>query len=167
VAKNSLRIAAIGDVDELNAAIGVAISGGLHPQVQAECQTIQNRLFDLGSDLATPREWASAHGLSVSGIDRQDCERLEMSIDRLTEELPSLREFILPGGTAASAGLHLARCVCRRAERSVLALSQEEPVQAEILQFLNRLSDWLFVAARTSNARANVCDVAWKKKEQN
>jgi cob(I)alamin adenosyltransferase len=157
-----LRIAAIGDVDELNAVLGVAISQGLHPLLAEECAAIQNRLFDFGAELASP----TGSRNSTLQIDDEDVKRLEDSMDSMSEGLSPLREFILPGGSRASAALHLARCVCRRAERAVLSLSEEAAVRQELLQYLNRLSDWLFTAARTSNAQENVSDIAWKKKEQ-
>ncbi len=162
ISKTSPRISAIGEVDELNAALGVAISASSDPELLALGRSIQNRLFDLGSELATPD--VERYGLPK--ISDDDVFELESSIDSQTASLPPLRQFILPGGTSTSAFLHLARCVCRRAERAVLTLNEEEPVRSEITRYLNRLSDWLFVAARTSNALSNVPDVAWMKKEQ-
>jgi len=159
ISKTSPRIAAIGEVDELNAALGVAVASRLDEDLEAELEWVQNRLFDIGSELAAPK---GRDDLPIVGED--DVDRIERSIDRLMASLPPLRQFILPGGTPQSAALHLARCVCRRAERAAFTLARDEPVRAEILQFLNRLADWLFVAARTANNRQNVLDVAWKKR---
>lgn len=144
--KTSLRIRAIGDVDELNAALGLVTATD-------ELREIQSRLFDLGATLATPT------GARFNGNAALE---LEASIDRQTADLPALRNFILPGGSSAAAYLHLARTICRRAERSVLELDQESPVPSEAKVFLNRLSDWLFTAARTANATRHVSDVEWR-----
>jgi cob(I)alamin adenosyltransferase len=156
-----LRIAAIGDVDELNAALGVARTACEPGDLYEILGDLQNSLFDVGAELACPDGLASG----TSGVGESNVRRLEDSMDEMTEELPPLKDFILPGGTALAASLHLARCVCRRAERSILALDGQEPIRADVLRFVNRLSDWLFVAARTSNARSNVDDVIWRKPE--
>jgi len=159
VEKDSLRIQAIGEVDELNAAIGVARcygSGGL------ALAKIQNWLFDLGAELATPE----GTRFQNAALADEHVKWLEQSIDKQTSELPALKNFILPAGTELAAALHYARCVCRRAERSALALQREEPVREVVLVFLNRLSDWLFVSARTANRLAGVQDVEWKKSEE-
>lgn len=153
VSKTSLRIDAIGEVDELNAAIGLC-RAGLDLSLLG---SIQNWLFDLGSELASPGQER------FHTIGRNQTEVLEQSIDEMEASLPPLKNFILPGGTEASARLHLARSVCRRAERAALTLSREEPIRGEVTVFLNRLSDWLFVAARTANALSNVMDVEWKR----
>lgn len=159
ISKTSARIAAIGEVDELNAALGVAVASRLDEDLEAELEWVQNRLFDIGSELAAPE-----HREGLPLLAEEDVDRVERSIDRLTSTLPPLRQFILPGGTPQSAALHLARGICRRAERTAFSLAREEPVRAEVLQYLNRLADWLFVAARTANNRQNVTDIAWKKK---
>ncbi len=150
VAKDSLRMAAIGDVDELNAALGLVQLGD--SILTEEVLQIQCRLFDLGAELA-----GGANTIAV-----QDVEALEASIDRQTQSMPPLRAFILPGGCPAAGALHLARTVCRRAERSVLSAKNVQPVS---LAYLNRLSDWLFVTARTANSLASVSDVEWHAKE--
>jgi cob(I)alamin adenosyltransferase len=154
IAKNSKRIAAIGDVDELNAAIGVA---RLHADADPLMERVQAWLFDLGAELASPEGGRKTYRELPAGA----IEAIEQSIDALEADLPPLRSFILPGGSALGASLHLARCVCRRAERSVLELHAEEPVREVPRVFLNRLSDWLFVAARAANRAADIPDVLW------
>jgi cob(I)alamin adenosyltransferase len=143
VTKSSLRMTAIGEVDEANAAIGMALAqlpdGGLSEQLLR----IQNEMFDAGADVATPGEIDGA--LRIVG---EQVERLEREIDALNERLEPLTSFILPSGSAAVASLHLARTVVRRAERAVVALHAEEPLNPQLLAYLNRLSDHLFVAAR-------------------
>lgn len=159
--KHDGRIEAYGTVDEANAAIGLA---RLHtvddPELDAMLARIQNDLFDLGADLATPRvERKGAADLRVA--DAQ-VERLEAEIDAMNGALAPLRSFVLPGGTPASAHLHLARTICRRAERLVSALGArpDETVSPVVLKYLNRLSDHLFVAARHANGRGSA-DVLW------
>jgi cob(I)alamin adenosyltransferase len=155
VAKDSLQMAAIGDVDELNAVIGVGTISISDPVLRQEMAKIQCRLFDLGAELAG----------GAAGISEEDIRDLEASIDRQTAVLPALKNFILPGGSPSGAALHLARTVCRRAERSVFALSHGQPISSDSKTFLNRLSDWLFTAARTTNALSSVSDVEWHAKE--
>jgi cob(I)alamin adenosyltransferase len=157
IAKNSLRIRAIGEVDELNAAIGVARGHGAQPD--DEFHRIQCWLFDLGGELAAPPE----SKFDAAAIGPEATAWLEASIDRHMETLPPLRAFILPGGSPAAAALHLARTVCRRAERSVLDLHEVEPVRENVRAFLNRLSDYLFAAARSANAASDVRDVEWHR----
>jgi cob(I)alamin adenosyltransferase len=143
VSKSSLRMAAIGDVDEANAAIGVAaatLDGGSLPDKLLE---IQNDLFDLGADIATPGEVDGA--LRIVG---RQVQRLEDEIDAMNADLAPLTSFILPGGSTSAAALHLARTIVRRAERSAVALNEREPINPQVLAYLNRLSDHLFVAAR-------------------
>lgn len=156
IAKASLRMTAIGDVDELNAAIGLARAAS--DAMDAVLGPTQSWLFDLGGELASPNEHARMHRVSWAS----QIETLERSIDALTANLEPLRHFILPGGSEFAARLHFARCVCRRAERSILALHEHEPVNAEPRVFVNRLSDWLFTAARTANQTAGVQDVKWE-----
>lgn len=157
VAKASLRIAAVGDVDELNATLGVARTHLVDSPLLQVVDRVQHRLFDLGAELAAP-------STGFDSVDGLDIEQLERSIDELGARLPPLKEFILPGGSPAAASLHVSRCVCRRAERTVLALHAEEPLRDEVLAFLNRLSDWLFTAARTANHDLGLPDVVWRKK---
>lgn len=154
--KHALRIGAIGAVDEANAAIGVA---RLHCQggIGAMLARIQNDLFDLGADLCVPENGRRENALRIA--DSQ-VERLEREIDTLNETLTPLTSFVLPGGSAAAAHLHLARTIVRRAERAMSALAKYEPVGAPALRYVNRLSDHLFVAARAANA-AGPGDVLW------
>jgi len=157
VPKSALRIAAFGTVDETNAAIGMArlhVDGAL----DAMLARIQNDLFDLGADLCLPETARRAEGrLRLS--DAQ-VERLELEIDRMNSELQPLTSFVLPGGTAASAHLHLARTIARRAERLMVELAGQEPVGAPALRYINRLSDHLFVASRFVNDKG-AKDVLW------
>ena len=143
VSKSSLRMAAIGDVDEANAAVGVALANVTDDELSEQLRRIQNELFDLGADIATPAEVKGA-----LRIVPEQVERLEREIDGMNSSLEPLQSFILPGGSPAVAALHLARTVVRRAERSAVALSEAEQVNADAFAYLNRLSDHLFVAAR-------------------
>jgi cob(I)alamin adenosyltransferase len=160
--KHDLRIEAFGTVDETNACVGLA---RLHTrdddEVDAMLGRIQNDLFDLGADLATPEGDKPLPYEPLRVTDPQ-VERLEREIDRLNEHLSPLKSFVLPGGSAAAAGLHLARTVCRRAERITVALSEkpDETVSAAAIKYLNRLSDFLFVAARFMNEHG-ARDVLW------
>ncbi len=157
VAKTDERMEACGAVDELNAALGcarVAADAALGGALGA----IQSDLFFMGAALATPPEKAG----SAPALDGSAVGRLEAEIDAAEAQLAPLRNFILPGGGESAARLHLGRSICRRAERRVLQLHQREAVAPVILQYLNRLSDWLFVQARLANHRAGVGDVVWK-----
>jgi cob(I)alamin adenosyltransferase len=156
VSKASLRMAAIGDVDEANAAIGEAIACLDDDQTVGRLLTIQNDLFDLGADVATPGEVEGALRIAASQV-----ERLEREIDAMNAELEPLTSFILPSGSPAVAALHLARAIVRRAERSVVALHEREPLNPQLLAYVNRLSDHLFVAARHIAAKSGG-DVLWK-----
>ena len=163
VPKHSARIAAYGTVDETNAAIGMARIhlGGADPDIDAVLGRIQNDLFDLGADLTMPERGAKAAREPLRIIDAQ-VKRLEDEIDRLNEDLKPLRSFVLPGGSPAAAALHVARTVCRRAERCIVELAGEpdEHVSAPAIKYINRLSDLLFVASRYVNARGEG-DVLW------
>jgi cob(I)alamin adenosyltransferase len=156
VGKSSLRIAAIGEVDEANAAIGVAITAPGVSDLAGRLVRIQNDLFDLGADVATPGEVEGALRIVASQV-----ERLEREIDAMNAVLEPLTSFILPSGSAAVAALHLARTVVRRAERAAVALHLSEPLNPQLLAYLNRLSDHLFVAARHVAAREGG-DVLWQ-----
>ncbi|PTS81756.1 MULTISPECIES: cob(I)yrinic acid a,c-diamide adenosyltransferase [unclassified Caulobacter] len=163
VSKASLRVDAYGGVDETNAFIGVARQHtAADPQLDALLERIQNDLFDLGADLATPEQHEKPAWEPLRIIESQ-VDRLEAEIDRLNGELSALTSFVLPAGSPASAALHVARTVCRRAERSVVLLSQTEGeiVSQPALKYLNRLSDLLFVAARWANDKG-AADVLWK-----
>lgn len=154
VGKDSLRIAAIGDVDELNAALGFAASLEPDSETTALIRPVQSDLFSLGAALASPESVSRSRLEKATG-------RLERVIDALEEGVEPLRNFVLPGGSPAGACLHWARAVCRRAERAVVGLSRAEPVPPEAVTYLNRLSDFLFVLARTANKRSNVEEVKW------
>lgn len=165
VGKDSARVQAYGTVDECNAAIGVARAALAASPATAELDTllarIQDQLFVVGADLATPGEAAN-----IPRIGPAEVATLEQTIDSLEAELAPLKQFILPGGAPGAAQLHLARTVCRRAERCVVALAREEPVGEQVGVYLNRLSDCLFVLARAANARAGVPDVPWNSPRQ-
>ena len=156
VSKSSLRMTAIGEVDEANAAIGVAIAALTDSEVQLQLLRIQNDLFDLGADVATPGEVEGALRIVASQV-----ARLETEIDAMNATLAPLTSFILPGGSADVAALHLARTVVRRAERAAVALHEIEPLNPQLLAYLNRLSDHLFVAARFVASTRNG-DVLWQ-----
>jgi cob(I)alamin adenosyltransferase len=159
VPKSAPRVEAYGNVDELNAALGVARSLDAGGWVTDELATIQGRLFSLGAELAAT---AAAPLTKVDRIAQADVETLEQIIDRLESELPPLVNFILPAGHVLAAQLHLARTVCRRAERRVVALAETAPVEPLLVQYLNRLADLLFVMARWCNRRAGVPEVEWR-----
>src|SRR5689334_14599049 len=161
ISKNSERIATIGDIDELNASIGVARTENVPEILAPTLEWLQSALFDLGAEIASP----PGSKISFAILTNQVAIRLEEDIDRQTAALEPLRNFILPGGSNLAAQLHLARCVCRRAERSALALHEKEALRPEVLAFLNRLSDWLFVAARTANKQDNRDDVPWQGRQ--
>jgi len=157
ISKASLRIAAIGAVDEANSAIGVA---RLNAEADADAMLarIQNDLFDLGADLCAPEDGRKAEGrLRISGAQ---VERLEREIDVMNESLAPLTSFILPGGTALAAHLHLARAIARRAEAAIVTLSAQEEINGAAVRYANRLSDHLFVMARTAN-NGGMGDVLW------
>ena len=165
VGKEHRRVEAYGAVDELNAFVGVCAAASSHDDLLAICRTVQGLLFDLGAYLASPDERRRAKS-SVPEPHAEDVEGLEQAIDSLETELSPLQRFILPGGTAAAAAFHVARTVCRRAERRAVGLHREEELSAASLRYLNRLSDLLFVMARVENARAGVDDVEWAGRER-
>jgi cob(I)alamin adenosyltransferase len=163
VPKDSLRIAAFGTVDETNAAIGAArihLSG--HAGVDAKLRRIQNDLFDLGADLCMPDRGGLKPDHEALRVSTDQVQRLEAEIDEMNAELKPLKSFVLPGGSPAAAALHVARTVCRRAERDMVALAsaEGEPVSQAAMQYINRLSDFLFVASRYVNDRGR-SDVPW------
>jgi cob(I)alamin adenosyltransferase len=161
VRKSDPRLDCYGTIDELNASLGLA-AVPLGGQMRQALEQIQDDLFVIGSHLATP-DAPSASASNLPALDEQLITRLEMQIDAAEAELPPLRNFILPGGSEAAARLHLARTICRRAERRVVDFSMDRPIPSMILTYLNRLSDWLFVHARLANHQAGVADVVWKK----
>ncbi|MEN8760923.1 MAG: cob(I)yrinic acid a,c-diamide adenosyltransferase [Thiogranum sp.] len=154
VDKDSLRVEAYGAVDELNSLIGLLATYKLSDVIAVQLTDIEHDLFDIGGELSIP-------GHSV--VSDQQVERLEVFLDTLNADLEPLQEFILPGGTTAAAVCHLARTVCRRAERRVVTLAREEAVNAASLRYLNRLSDLLFVLARSLNRAEGIKDVLWKR----
>ncbi len=159
VAKDHARVEAYGQVDELNAILGlVAVSAADCPETEL-LLAIQNDLFDVGADLCVPPTEGEEPGKSLR-VTAKQAERLEQAIDRLNANLEPLHSFVLPGGTVAAAWLHLARTVCRRAERAVVTLLRTEPVNSQVLIYLNRLSDFLFVLGRVAN-QSGKGDVLW------
>ena len=162
VEKDSPRIEAYGTVDELNSQIGVALASGLCETLAAALGSIQNDLFHLGSDLCTLEP--DKERRPVPRIEQRHVAALEKVIDRLSEELPPLENFVLPGGCLGAAQLHVARTVCRRAERLVVALARLESVGAQTVPYLNRLSDALFVMARYENRKRGVADILWNSR---
>jgi cob(I)alamin adenosyltransferase len=160
VSKDCARVEAVGAVDELNACLGLCATESTHDDLCETLQNIQSSLFDLGGYLASP-DAEHREKASTPQPEDPDVEWLEARIDALEGELEPLKRFILPGGAPAAAALHLARTVCRRAERREIALHRAEPVSAASLRYLNRLSDLLFVMARVENRRAGVADIEW------
>lgn len=157
VPKYDLRIEAYGTVDETNSCVGVARLSAA-PDLDAMLARVQNDLFDLGADLCVPED-GSEIATKALRITAAQVTRLEQEIDRMNERLPALTSFVLPGGTAAAANLHVARTVCRRAERLMVKLAERESVGDEAIKYANRLSDFLFVAARFANLPQG--DVLW------
>ncbi|HEY3279640.1 MAG TPA: cob(I)yrinic acid a,c-diamide adenosyltransferase [Gemmatimonadales bacterium] len=155
VPKDHLRVAAYGEVDELNAAIGFAASLDPPSLDAAFLETIQRDLFTIGAELASPDPSKAQH------VGQAQVGALEHMIDGHEAKLPPLKNFILPGGTAKGAAFHLARTVCRRAERTVVALARAQQINPDVVKYLNRLSDFLFVLARTANAQAGRPDIQW------
>ncbi len=161
VSKDHPRVEAYGDVDELNAALGVARSVELMPRIDEVLVPIQKDLFAIGALLATPDHNKMREQLSKARIDDERIAELERAIDSCEAELEPLRSFIIPGGTTKSAALHLARTICRRAERKVVHLSAEVELPSLVVVYLNRLSDLLFMLARVANKRAGASEVTW------
>ena len=151
--KNAARVCALGEVDELNSAIGLVLAEDPPAEIRGVLEQVQQDLLDLGGELSI-----AGHAI----LTAEHLARLDSRIEDWNAQLAPLREFVLPGGTRAAAAAHLARTVCRRAERSVVALAKEETVNPAALQYLNRLSDMLFVAARMLNRDAGRSDVFWK-----
>ncbi|MBN9425022.1 MAG: cob(I)yrinic acid a,c-diamide adenosyltransferase [Burkholderiales bacterium] len=152
--KDSLRIAAIGDVDELNSTLGLLLTETLPDDIRSALTDIQHDLFDLGGELCIP---------GFDNITEGQVARLDELLAAFNADLPRLQEFVLPGGTRAAALAHVARTVCRRAERAMVTLGREETVRPACRQYVNRLSDLLFVLARVLNRRAGCGDVLWQK----
>ena len=157
VSKLDARIAAYGTVDELNAAVGVVVAGGCPDTVREVLCRVQNELFDLGADLSVPIEHEARLRVTEEQVDR-----LEDECDRFNAQLPELKSFVLPGGSEAAARLHVARTVCRRAEREALVAAGAHDVNPLALVYLNRLSDLLFILARAANADDGRAEPLWR-----
>lgn len=162
VSKSSMRIDAYGTVDELNSVVGLAASYSLSPKGTLLTQRVQEYLFVLGADLATPK----SSDTRINRISETEINYLEKAIDEMEDELSPLKNFILPGGSQAGATFHLARTVCRRAERAAVSCSEEEEISTAAIKFLNRLSDFLFVLARYENKYAGTAEETWTPKKQ-
>jgi cob(I)alamin adenosyltransferase len=159
VSKSDLRVDAYGEIDELNAALGMALADGVDPDIAAMLEAVARDLFAVGGRLADPQHRVAERVRKIA-VGLAEVGRLEQWIDQLEAGLPPLRRFILPGGSPAGAALHMARTICRRAERRVAALGPDE-VESELRAYVNRLSDFLFVAARAVNHRAGVPELEW------
>ncbi len=163
LSKSAARVEAYGDLDELNAALGAVLSlPGLTPFIGAVLSALQIELFEVGADLATPMD--SPHRRKISPVGATEISRLEQWIDEATAQLPEQRTFILPGGSECAARLHVARTICRRAERALVRLTEAErpgAVRSEVMAWVNRVSDLLFVLARLANHQAGIPDVPW------
>jgi cob(I)alamin adenosyltransferase len=153
VSKLDRRIAAFGTVDELNSLVGLAVAGGVSGELRAVLERVQNELFDVGADISVP---VAADGLRIS---QAQVDALEADCDRFNADLPELKSFVLPGGSEAAARLHVARAVCRRAERDALAAAEEVELSPLVAVYLNRLSDLFFILARAANPGT---EVLWK-----
>ncbi len=163
VSKDHPRVDAYGLLDQTSAAIGL-LTVSLPPgEMRDELQQVQNALFDMGAELATPPDSRLQYKLPRV-IEEEDWRRLERLLDEYDAQVPPLRSFVLPGGHETAARAHLARTVCRTAERAVVRLAHEEEVRADVLTYLNRLSDFLFVCARLLNHRAGVDEVTWTQR---
>ena len=152
VSKDARRVVAMGDIDELNSAIGCVLAERIPAALRETLRSVQNDLFDLGGEVCIPGRAA---------LTSDHVARIDQRLEALREKLPPLKDFVLPGGSRAGAACHLARAICRRAERSLVALHQVEPVSAIALQYVNRLSDLLFLAARTLNRRTRGGETIW------
>ncbi|MBK8034917.1 MAG: cob(I)yrinic acid a,c-diamide adenosyltransferase [Chloroflexi bacterium] len=158
VPKHHLRVESYGTIDELNSTLGLARAQQPTAGTDAYLARIQHQLFNLGADLATPLDAPNSY---VVRMDAATVAWLEQGIDQMTGELPPLTYFILPGGTAAAAAIHMGRTVCRRAERVITALVEHEPIGDQVLPYVNRLSDFLFTLARWENHQVGGTDVRW------
>ena len=159
VSKDDARIDAYGAVDELNASLGLALVSCTHEPISRHLGPVQSRLFDLGADLATPA--GSSYSDKVARMNTEQVKQLEESIDAIDGMNDPITSFVMPGGTELASRLHLARCICRRAERETVRLGRRDEITPEAIIFLNRLSDLLFAAARLANKLSGVPDVPW------
>lgn len=164
VPKHHLRVESYGTIDELNSVLGIARALQLSNPADARVERVQHKLFHLGADLATPLDAPTSY---VVRMEASTIIWLESEIDAMTDDLPPLRVFILPGGTPGAAQLHVARTVCRRAERLVMLLTEAEPIGEYVLPYLNRLSDFLFTLARWENHQAGESESKWSVKDSN
>jgi cob(I)alamin adenosyltransferase len=162
VPKDSLRVTAYGTVDELNSAIGVAVAHGLSERLEEVLRVIQNELFHLGSDLCFYEEDKEKY--KIPQIEQRHIDSLEQLIDEMNEVVGPLENFVLPGGSVGTAHLHLARTICRRAERDCVSLAREEKIGTHTITYLNRLSDALFVMARYENKKRGISEPQWDMK---
>ncbi len=162
VQKSSLRISAYGTIDELNAALGLSLCYIQNEKVKSVLQKLQHQLFVVGADLATPLEIESKN-ITIPRVSSEEITESETAIDSFEKELEPLRYFILPGGSKAAAQLHVARTICRRAEREIVLLAQQEEINQNIVIFTNRISDLLFVLARIENKTSGIPDQKWEK----
>ncbi len=160
VSKASLRVETYGEVDELNSAVGWARLAMENAELDALLNQIQNDLFEVGAELASTPERKEKGSMPL--IEESQVGVLERAIDQYDEGPPALTSFVLPGGSEGAARFHLARCICRRAERSLVALGEREPVRGELYRYINRLSDLLFTLARYANHALGVQDIPWK-----
>jgi cob(I)alamin adenosyltransferase len=160
VSKASLRVEAYGEVDELNSAVGWARIAVSEPDLDGLLNQIQNDLFVVGAELGSTEDRKQKGGMPL--VAERQVEALERAIDKYEEGPPALTSFVLPGGSETAARFHLGRCVCRRAERSLVALAAQENLRGELFRYVNRLSDLLFVLARYANHAAGVEDIPWK-----
>lgn len=165
VAKDDVRVAAYGSVDELNSAIGWVLTQVSDSDIRIRLERLQHDLFAIGSDLATPPATGGRRKPDTPGLPLDRIGEMEGWIDEADRELPTLRAFILPGGAPGAAALHVARTVCRRAERAVVTLARDQSVTEGAIAYLNRLSDLLFTFARLENHRAGLADMEWRKPE--
>ena len=160
IRKSDPRIECTGTIDELSAAVGLAAASA-DPLMAADLRRVQDHLFVIGSHLAVPPDHPSP--VPLPALDEKLVSQLESKMDAADEQLAPLQQFILPGGSEPACRLHLARTICRRAERLIVAMAMTRPLPPAILAYLNRLSDWLFVMARLANKQAGMSDIIWEK----
>ena len=165
VSKAHLRVEAYGTVDELNAALGLSVEVLADEEIRTRVRRVQQDLFSLGAALATPGSEAGKARPATPPLPLERVDQMELWIDEATAEAPELRNFILPGGSKGAAALHLARTVCRRAERAVVRMNEVESSDPVVVKYLNRLSDLLFSLARLENCRQGIADVLWERVE--
>jgi cob(I)alamin adenosyltransferase len=161
VSKSSERIAVVGNLDELNAWLGVCLNHPLPELVSVRLSQLQSLLFDIGAEIACP----PGGKYVMNSLLTSDIEILEKEIDAMDHQLAPLKNFILPGGSSASSNLHFARSICRRLERDMISLNERETLRLEVLGYVNRLSDWLFCAARFANQNLQIADIPWQKRQ--